>query len=81
MTVGAVCYRVPNVPQGWGCSNTKGRTVTVNGTVVKSPADETASNAEGDSGCGDIPLPAKIDGAYFFSFSAGAHDFTSFYWF
>jgi hypothetical protein len=74
---------VAAIPQGWGCSNTLGRTVTVNGTVMKTPADEVMGNPQGDQppGCGDWPLPAKVNGYYFFEFSAGTHTFTSFYWY
>ena len=67
-TTGEVCYFVPGdeVKQGWGCSEADGRTVWVNGTEVT---------------CGDFPLPAEQDGGYYFVFSAGSKEFTSFYWF
>jgi hypothetical protein len=54
------------ITQAWECSNADGRTVTVNGTSAM---------------CGDWPLPAQVDGGYYFAFSAGDKDYTSFYWF
>jgi hypothetical protein len=30
---------------------------------------------------GTWPLPARIDGAYYFEFSMGTPDYTSFHWF
>jgi hypothetical protein len=47
-----------------------GRTVTVNGM----PAMCSES-------VGTWPLPARINGSYFFSFSSGMFDYTSFYWY
>ncbi len=43
-TTGAVCYTVTGTIRGWGCSNTQGRTVTVNGTAVT---------------CGQLPVPGS----------------------
>jgi len=44
----------------------QGRTVKVNGTAVT---------------CGQMPLPEKQLGAYYFEFSAGDHEYADFYWF
>ena len=67
-TTGEVCYFVPGdeIMQGWGCSNTDGRTITVNGTTVM---------------CGDWPLPSEVDGGYYFAFTAGEHPWAQFYWY
>jgi hypothetical protein len=65
-TMGPACLRVTGMIAGWGCSNFDGRTVEVNGQDVT---------------CGEIPLPAPIDGAYYFDISAGMFDYASFYWF
>lgn len=66
-TVGPVCLRVTDeITGGWGCSSFDGRTVKVNGRAVM---------------CMDFPLPDKIDGAYYFDISAGAHEYASIYWF
>lgn len=66
MTTMAVCYEVTATFNAWMCSNVGTRTVSVNGMPVM---------------CGAWPLPARIDGAYYFEFSAGTPDYTSFYWF
>jgi hypothetical protein len=66
-TEGPICIRVTDdIAGGWGCSSFDGRTVKVNGRPVM---------------CMDFPLPDKIDGAYYFDISAGAHDYASIYWF
>lgn len=69
-TTDAICYFVPGdqITQGWGCSNTEGRTVTVNGEP---------------SQCGGMlaALPDQMDGGYYFAFSAGSNNFASFYWY
>jgi M6 family metalloprotease-like protein len=64
-TSGAYCFRTPDAIQGWGCSNMTGRTVQVNGVV------ET---------CGNLPLPVKYNGYYYFSASAGGPTYSSIYW-
>jgi hypothetical protein len=64
-TTGAVCIRVTEQVDGWGCSNNAGRTVSVNGTSVM---------------CGDMPLPARQSGAYYFSFSAGMYAYAALYY-
>lgn len=70
MTTMAVCYEVTATFNAWRCSSIGTRTVSVNGTPVM------CSDA-----MGTWPLPARIDGSYFFSFSAGTPDYTSFYWY
>jgi endoglucanase len=65
-TTGPVCFRVTTDIAGWGCSNFDGRTVKVNGRTVM---------------CAEVPLPDKIDGAYYFDISAGTFKYASFYWF
>jgi len=66
MTKAAVCYFVEGSFNAWDCSNLADRMVTVNGKA---------------SDCGDA-LPAKVDGGYYFSFTASATtDYTSFFWF
>jgi hypothetical protein len=69
-TTGAVCYEVTATFNAWRCSNMGGRTVTVNGAP-----------ATCDMSSGTWPLPARINGSYFFAFSAGSIDYTSFYWY
>jgi len=65
-TTGAACYRTSDTIHGWGCSNETGRTVSVDGTVES---------------CGALPLPAKESNGYtYFSFTAGAYPYASFYW-
>jgi hypothetical protein len=65
-TTGPVCLRVTSEIKGWNCSNFEGRTLKVNGRTVM---------------CGELPLPDRIDGAYYFDASAGMFDYASFYWF
>src|SRR5450432_567109 len=50
-TTGPACLRVTGDIAGWGCSNFDGRTLKVNGRSVM---------------CAELPLPDKIDGAYYF---------------
>jgi hypothetical protein len=71
-TTQAVCYEIPMTStfNSWRCVNLGGRTVTVNGM----PAMCSES-------VGTWPLPARINGSYFFSFSSGMFDYTSFYWY
>lgn len=66
-TTEAVCYFVVGTFNAWNCSNIGGRTVTING----SPAM-----------CGG-PLPAPVDGGYYFQFSASTMgtNYTTFYWY
>ncbi len=64
-TPNAVCYFVDEMFNTWACSNIGTRTVKVNGMA---------------SMCGGA-LPAKMDGGYYFEFSAGTPDYTSFFWF
>lgn len=66
-TTEAVCFFVVGTFNAWNCSNIGGRTVTING----SPAM-----------CGG-PLPAPVDGGYYFEFSASTMgtNYTSFYWY
>ena len=65
-TAAAVCYQVTDMFNQWRCSNLGTRTISVNGTTVA---------------CAAWPLPARINGSYYFEFSAGTPDFTSFYWY
>jgi hypothetical protein len=65
-TTGAFCLRTPDNISGWGCSNFTGRTIKVNGVT------ET---------CGALPLPAKVNGYYYFDVSAGNYDYASIYWY
>jgi hypothetical protein len=64
-TTNAVCIRVTEQVDGWGCSNMTGRTVSVNGTSVT---------------CGQMPLPARQQNAYYFSFSAGMYTYAALYY-
>jgi hypothetical protein len=64
-TTDAVCYFVDEQFNAWACSNMGSRTVSVNGMM---------------SMCGGA-LPARIDGGYYFEFSAGTPEYTSFYWY
>jgi hypothetical protein len=68
-TTGAFCFRTAeNIAGGWGCSSFTGRTVKVNGIA------ET---------CGAMPLPAKVNGYYYFDSSAGTGslDYAAIYWY
>jgi hypothetical protein len=65
-TLGTACLRVTEDISGWGCSNFDGRTVKVNGRELM---------------CAEVPLPDKIDGAYYFDISPGTFDYASLYWF
>jgi hypothetical protein len=64
-TMGPACVRVTEQVDGWGCSNDAGRTVSVNGTAVT---------------CGQMPLPARMNGAYYFSFTAGTYSYAALYY-
>ena len=68
-TTAAVCYRLTATFNAWACNNIGARTVRVNGVAVTCSATS-----------GTWPLPARVDGAYYFEFSAGMLDYTSFYW-
>ena len=65
-TKDAFCFRTPDNISGWGCSNLTGRTLKVNGVA------ET---------CAALPLPAKINGYYYFDVTAGDVDYASIYWY
>ena len=65
-TKNAFCFRTPDNITGWGCSNLTGRTLKVNGVA------ET---------CAALPLPAKINGYYYFDVTAGDVDYASIYWY
>ena len=61
-TTGPYCIKVNmSCVGGWGCNNTSGRTVQVNDTPMT---------------CGD-DVPAKVNGAYYFEFSAGSWNYAS----
>ncbi len=51
-TTAAICFTVSTTVSGWGCSNTAGRTVTVNGTAVS---------------CGQTPLPGSAPYTFSFT--------------
>lgn len=51
-TTGPACFTVSGSVNGWGCSNTSGRTVTINGTSVA---------------CGSTPLPGSSPYTFSFS--------------
>jgi hypothetical protein len=67
-TTGPYCFRTPDTIIGWNCTNFTGRTIKVNGVT------ET---------CGAMPLPAKVNGYYYFDASGGtgAVDYASIYWY
>lgn len=64
-TTGPLCFRITDEVVGWGCSNFEGRSIRVNGSTVT---------------CGQVPLPSRIDGSYYFDISAGEFSYASFYW-
>jgi len=67
-TTAAVCYFVDMLGNlAWGCSNLGNRTVSVNG-------------GEPSLTCA-FTLPPRVDGGYYFAFSAGSIDYTSFFWY
>jgi len=65
-TTAAFCFRTADDITGWNCSNFTGRTLKVNGVT------ET---------CGNLPLPAKVNGYYYFDASAGSVDYSNIYWY
>jgi len=65
-TTGAFCFKTTDTINGWGCSSFDGRTVKVNGTTKT---------------CGATPLPAKVNGYYYFDCSAGAYAYASIFWY
>jgi hypothetical protein len=64
-TAAAFCFRTADTIAGWNCSNYDGRTLKVNNTTVA---------------CGAMPLPAKVNGYYYFDSSAGAMSYAAIYW-
>ncbi len=70
-TTGEYCFRTPDNIAGWNCSNFTGRTLKVNGVAVTC----------GGTTPGTMPLPAKVNGYYYFDASAGGVDYASIYWF
>ena len=64
LTTGAYCFRTPDNISGWNCSTT-GRTVKVNSVT---------------EACGTVPLPAKVNGYYYFDISAGSSQYDSIAW-
>jgi fibronectin type 3 domain-containing protein len=70
-TFNGVCYVSCDVFQGWGCSNTETRTVSINGSPLN---------------CGTLPIPAaKTSGFNVIDVSAadqnnGGHDYASLFW-
>jgi len=64
-TKSAFCFRTNSSIAGWGCSNLDGRTIKVNNTTVN---------------CGASPLPAKVNGYYYFDVSAGTYEYASIHW-
>lgn len=65
-TTGPYCFRISGDLLGWGCANTMGRTIKVNGVELS---------------CGAMPLPPKTaDGWYYFDVSAGTADYAYIYW-
>lgn len=67
-TTGPYCFRTPDNITGWGCSNFAGRTLKVN-NVEKT--------------CSAMPLPAKVNGYYYFDASGGtgAVSYASIFWY
>ena len=71
-TKDGACYRLEFTPAafaGWGCSNFEAgmstRTITVNGESVT---------------CGELPLPAPVDGGSYFDFGPGGNVSAAMYW-
>ncbi len=64
-TTNAVCFFIDETINGWGCSSFGARTVSANGTRMT---------------CGQVPMPAKVDGGYYFEVSEGEPSYASFYW-
>jgi hypothetical protein len=65
-TTGAFCFKTTDNISGWGCSNFDGRTLKVNGTAIT---------------CGTTPLPAKVNGGYYFDCSAGTYTYAAVFWY
>jgi hypothetical protein len=65
-TTGPVCYRTSAVVNGWGCSSFDGRTVSVGGQ----PSTST---------CGQMPVTRSADGFVYFSATAGAFPWATFF--
>lgn len=72
-TTGPYCFRTPDNITGWNCSNFTGRTLKVNNVAVTC----------GGTTPGTMPLPAKINGYYYFDASGGtgAVEYASIYWY
>jgi hypothetical protein len=64
-TKDAFCFKTAESIAGWNCSSFDGRTLKVNNVT------ET---------CGTLPLPAKINGYYYFDASAGSYIYAAIYW-
>ena len=65
-TFAGMCFVTCDTIQGWGCSNTAGRSVTING---------------GPLACGALPIPAaKTPGYNVIDVTAGTLDYASLYW-
>jgi hypothetical protein len=64
-TKDAFCLKTAESIAGWNCSSFDGRTLKVNNVT------ET---------CGTLPLPAKINGYYYFDASAGSYIYAAIYW-
>jgi hypothetical protein len=57
-TEGPYCIKVNmSCIGGWGCNNTTGRTLQVNDVATT---------------CGQMPVPAKVNNAYYFEFTGGS---------
>jgi aryl-phospho-beta-D-glucosidase BglC (GH1 family) len=63
-TTGPVCYRTSAVVNGWGCSSFDGRTASVGGQTTT---------------CGQMPVIRSADGFVYFSATAGAFPWATFF--
>jgi hypothetical protein len=72
-TTGPVCYRVQRTINGMGVSNMNGRSLFINDVNM-------AGKCPATNGSCAMPLPAPIDGYYYFEAGAGAFPWASLYW-
>jgi hypothetical protein len=75
-TPAAFCFKTSDDIVAWYCSNCGGRTIKVNGVAESRGA--TAKYP--DDGPGAMPLPAKVNGYYYFDVSAGSSIYADIWW-
>jgi hypothetical protein len=64
-TTGSVCFKTSSNIVGWGCANFDGRVMKVNGVQMA---------------CGQLPVPAAVNGYNYFEATAGTYAWSNFWW-